>query len=109
MTRENHKGALLVMTDRFTFHTRLLMFSNRRIETVSKVIIKKLEQADYPMQVVTFDNDVGFADHTEVAEALNVDTFFARSYTSQDNGTVENRNGPDRSEGFTLKKMTLVW
>ncbi|MDP1973608.1 MAG: IS30 family transposase, partial [Sediminibacterium sp.] len=105
MMGKNHKGALLVMTDRATLHTSLHKLRNRRSETVSKVIIKKLEQAAYPMHTVTFDNDLGFANHTEVAEALNVDTYFTRPYTSQDKGTVENRIGQIRR--FFPKKTDL--
>jgi transposase, IS30 family len=105
MMGKNHKGALLVMTDRATLHTSLHKLSNRRSEIVSKAIIKKLEQADYPMHTVTFDNDLGFANHTAVAEALNVDTYFTRPYTSQDKGTVENRIGQIRR--FFPKKTDL--
>ncbi|WP_026751309.1 IS30 family transposase [Sediminibacterium sp. C3] len=105
MMGKNHKGALLVMTDRATLHTSLHKLSNRRSETVSKAIIKKLEQADYPIHTVTFDNDLGFANHNEVAEALNVDTYFTRPYTSQDKGTVENRIGQIRR--FFPKKTDL--
>jgi len=105
MMGKNHKGALLVMTDRATLHTSLHKLSNRRSETVSKAIIKKLEQADYHMHTVTFDNDLGFANHREVAEALNVDTYFTRPYTSQDKGTVENRIGQIRR--FFPKKTDL--
>lgn len=43
------------------------------------------------MHTVTFDNDLGFAIHNEVAEALNVDTYFTSPYASQDKGTFENR------------------
>jgi IS30 family transposase len=105
MMGKNHKGALLVMTDRATLHTSLHKLGNRRSETVSKAIIKKLEQADYPMHTVTFDNDLGFANHTEVAKALIVDTYFTRPYTSQDKGTVENRIGQIRR--FFPKKTDL--
>lgn len=105
MMGKNHKGALLVMTDRATLHTSLYKLRNRRSDIVSKAIIKKLVQADYPMHTVTFDNDLGFANHMDVAEALNVDTFFTRPYTSQDKGTVENRIGQIRR--FFPKKTDL--
>lgn len=57
------------------------------------------------MHTVTFDNDLGFANQTEVAEALNMDTYFTRPYTSQDKGTVENRIGQIRR--FFPKKTDL--
>lgn len=49
-------GAIEVdfMTNRATLHTSLHKLNNRRSEIVSKAIIKKLEQADYPMHTVTF-------------------------------------------------------
>jgi IS30 family transposase len=49
--------------------------------------------------------DKGFADHKNVAYALNVKTYFSRPYTSQDKGTVENRIGQLRR--FFPKKTDL--
>lgn len=42
---------------------------------------------------MTFDNDQAFRLHPKIAKELNVQTFFTRSYTSQDKGSIENRNG----------------
>jgi len=42
---------------------------------------------------MTFDNDKAFVEHELIAKALNVKTYFTRPYTSQDKGTIENRNG----------------
>jgi IS30 family transposase len=105
MMGKNHKGALLVMTDRATLHTRLHKLKNRHSSVVSKAIIQKLKQMQYPMHTITFDNDKGFADHMKVAEVLNVTTYFTRPYTSQDKGTVENRIGQIRR--FFPKKTDL--
>lgn len=93
------------MKDRAILHTSFHKRSNRSSETVSNAIIKNLEQVKYPMHNVTFDNDLGFANHREVAEALNVDTFFTRPYTSQDKRTAENRIGQLRR--FFPKKTDL--
>lgn len=105
MLGKNHKGALLVMTDRATLHTSLQKLEHRQSNEVSKAIIKKLKKVDYPMHTVTFDNDKGFADHMKVSDALNVNTYFTRPYTSQDKGTVENRIGQLRR--FFPKKTDL--
>jgi len=105
MMGKNHKGALLVMTDRATLHTSLHKLKNRQSGTVSKTIIKKLIQMNYPIHTITFDNDKGFADHVAVAKALNTNTYFTRPYTSQDKGTVENRIGQTRR--FFPKKTDL--
>jgi IS30 family transposase len=105
MLGKNHKGALLVMTDRATLHTSLQELEHRQSNEVSKAIIKKLKKVDYPMHTMTFDNDKGFADHMKVSDALNVNTYFTRPYTSQDKGTVENRIGQLRR--FFPKKTDL--
>ena len=105
MLGKNHKGALLVMTDRATLHTSLQKLEHRQSNEVSKAIIKKIKKVDYPMHTMTFDNDKGFADHMKVSDALNVNTYFTRPYTSQDKGTVENRIGQLRR--FFPKKTDL--
>jgi IS30 family transposase len=105
MLGKNHKGALLVMTDRAMLHTRLHKLTNRHSRAVSKAIIQKLSALNYPIHTITFDNDKGFADHMTVANTLNVKTYFTRPYTSQDKGTVENRIGQLRR--FFPKKTDL--
>jgi IS30 family transposase len=105
MVGKNHKGAILVLTDRTTLYTYLHKLKTRQSEEVSKVIIEKLKQFKHPLHTITFDNDKGFADHIKVAKELSVKTFFTRPYTSQDKGTVENRIGQIRR--FFPKKTDL--
>jgi IS30 family transposase len=93
MMSQNHKAALLFMSGRGTLQFRFHKNSNKRSETASKAIVKKLEQADYPLHTVTFEKDLKFANHIKIAEALNVDTYFTRPHTSQDKQSVENRIG----------------
>ena len=59
----------------------------------------------YKLHTLTFDNDKGFADHMDIADALKVKTYFTRPYTSQDKVTVENRIGQIRR--FFPKKTDL--
>ena len=105
MMGKNHKGAILVITDRATLHTKLHKLENRNSNTVSKTMIKSLLKSKHQIHTITFDNDKGFADHMTVAKALSADTYFTRPYTSQDKGTVENRIGQLRR--FFPKKTDL--
>jgi IS30 family transposase len=105
MMGKNHKGVILVLTDRATLHTGLYKLGCRKSDMVSKSIIKKLRKAGYPLHTITLDNDQGFADHMQVAKELNIKTYFTRPYTSQDKGTVENRIGQLRR--FFPKKTDL--
>ena len=105
MMGKNHRGALLVLTDRATLHTRLHKLKSRHSDAVAKAIIKKLGESLHSLHTVTFDNDKGFANHMDVACVLNVKTYFTRPFTSQDKGTVENRIGQLRR--FFPKKTDL--
>ena len=96
MIGKRHKGALLVVTDRATLHTKLHKLENRNKNKVSKTMIKSLLKSKHQIHTITFDNDKGFTNHMTVTKALNADTYFTRPYTSQDEVTVENRIGQVR-------------
>ena len=90
---KNHKGALLVMTDRASLYTRINKLNSKSSVGVFAAIIKKLSNPNYNLLTFTFDNDKAFVNHQEIGNELAVDTYFTRPYTSQDQGTVENRIG----------------
>jgi len=105
MMGKDHKGAILVTTDRASLFTRLTKLNNKSSKEVFKALIKRLAKTKYPLHTLTFDNDKAFSEHTGVAKKLKVDTYFTRPYTSQDKGTVENRIGVIRR--FIPKKSDL--
>lgn len=105
MMGKNHKGALLVMTDRASLHTRLHLLSGKESKEVTKGIIKCLGKNKYPLHTLTFDNDKAFSCHELIGNKIGVATYFTRPYTSQDKGTVENRIGVIRR--FFPKKTDL--
>ena len=45
------------------------------------------------LKTMTFGNDQALGLQQEIANELNIKTFFTRPYTSQNKGSVENRNG----------------
>ena len=65
------------------------------------------------LKTMTFDNDQALGLHQEIADELNIKTFFTRPNTSQNKGSVENRNGvirrfyPKKTEfkGVTVKDV----
>lgn len=105
MMGQNHKGALLVMTDRATLQTRLKKLKNKSSAEVMSGIVENLNRNNYFAHTLTFDNDKAFSCHMQVAKLMNVKTYFTRPYTSQDKGTVENRIGVIRR--FLSKKTNL--
>jgi IS30 family transposase len=89
---KNHKSALLVTTERSTLHSTITKLKGKDSATITKALIKKLKQYK-SIKTITFDNDQAFIKHEAIAQALGAKSYFTRPYTSQDKGTIENRNG----------------
>ena len=109
MMGKKHKGAILVMTDRATLHTKLLKLQNKESETVYEAAVKCLMKSNYPIRTLTFDNDKAFSGHENICDKLGAKSYFTRPYTSQDKGTVENRIGVLRRffpKGIDLTRVT---
>src|SRR5699024_5738748 len=92
MVGKAHKSALLVLTDRTTLLTKLKKVTSRKAGPMADHITSQLSGIPSGfIKTLTFDNDKAFAKHQEIASRLEADTYFTRTYTSQDKGTVENR------------------
>lgn len=89
---KNHKSALLVTIDRASLVTTINKVNGRDSLQVKNKIIQRLKRYQN-VKTITFDNDKAFALHQEIGKILNCKTYFTRPYTSQDKGTIENRNG----------------
>ena len=89
---KNHKGGLLVMPDRATLIRTIDKITSKKPKHIKRLISKIMKQNKH-LKTMTFDNDQAFGLHQEIANELNIKTFFTRPYTSQDAGSIENRNG----------------
>jgi IS30 family transposase len=83
-------GALLVLVERKTRRVFMIHVSDRSAEAVNALIGTLLAGA--PIRSITLDNDISFVKHEELSLLIAADVYFARPYTSQDKGSVENRN-----------------
>ena len=95
------------MTDRATLQTRLRKLKDKGSKEVSKAIKTLIRSNPFKTRTLTFDNDLAFSCHNEIAEEFSIKTYFTRPYTSQDKGTVENRIGVLRR--FFPKKTNLTF
>ena len=89
---KNHKSALLVTVDRSTLFTTIDKLEGKNAKAITAKIIQRMKKMP-PIKTMTFDNDQAFTYHEQIAKALSIKTYFTRPYTSQDKGTIENRNG----------------
>ncbi len=89
---KNHQGGLLVMLDRASLVTTIDKINSKKPKHIKKLILKRMTGNKH-LKTMTFDNGQAFGLHQQIANELNIKTFFTRPYTSQDKGSVENRNG----------------
>jgi IS30 family transposase len=89
---KNHQPGLLVTLDRATLITTIDKIKSKKAKYIKRLLMKRLA-GNKNLKTITFDNDQAFGLHYEIAAELNVKTYFTRPYTSQDKGSIENRNG----------------
>jgi len=106
MMGKRNKGALIVMTDRSTLWTRIRKVESKESVLVTSGICNALRKHKSWLKTFTFDNDVAFSMHQKIEKELGIKAYFARPYTSQDKGTVENRIGVIRR--FFPKRTDLL-
>ena len=66
--------------------------NGKNSDVITQKIIDRLKK--FPtIKTMTSDNDQAFSQHEKIEKALKIKKYFTRPYTSQDKGTIENRNG----------------
>ena len=109
---KNHQSALLVTVDRSTLLTTINKLEGKSATPITRKLIARMKKLP-KLKTMTFDNDQAFAQHQKIAKALSLKTYFTRPYTSQDKGTIENRNGvirlffPKKSDFTTITNKEI--
>ena len=105
------KDALLVLVERKTRMPFLVRTTDRSAAHVNTLIERAL--SGVPVKSITLDNDISFVKHEELSDLVHATVYFCHPYTSQDKGTVENRNGrirefiPKRTDISTVSDETI--
>ena len=79
---KNHKGALLTINDRATGMLKMGYVESKEAAIVQAKAVELLADWKALLHTVTTDNGKEFAYHKKVAEALEVDCYFAKPYHS---------------------------
>ncbi len=82
---------LLTYVDRKTRYTVIDLLENHEKETVRNQTIKSLKNIN--IKSITYDNGKEFNDYELIEKGLNINVYFADTYSSQQRGTNENTNG----------------
>ena len=90
---KNHQYALVTAVERKTKFTCMSKVEKRSAELVTKALVKMLHPFKEQVHTITVDNGKEFANHKEIAKALETDVYFAHPYCSWERGLNENTNG----------------
>jgi IS30 family transposase len=86
-------GAIVSTVDRKSRITRLGKVETKSSPEVTSKLGEMLEPERDQVKSITFDRGKEFAGHQDLAEYLEIQTFFANAYSSWERGTNENTNG----------------
>lgn len=104
MIGTRHRSAILVCLDRTSLMLKLRKLKSKESAEVHRTLLRAYRGEAW-VKTMTFDNDSAFMLHHKTRDALSINTYFTRPYTSQDKGGVENRIGVLRR--FLPKKTDL--
>lgn len=106
---KGHKGALLTLVERKTLFTVIVPLTGKNAEQLKQAVIEVLTPLKERVLTVTYDNGKEFAEHEQMAKALEADIYFAHPYASWERGINENTNGLIRQyfpKGTDLRDVT---
>lgn len=106
---KGHKGVLVTLSERVSKLNLIAHVPSKHADGVTEAIIAMLEPYRGELHTITFDNGKEFAYHEQIAQALDVETYFAHPYHSWERGLNENHNGLIRQylpKGQALDKVT---
>lgn len=89
---KNHQSGLLVTIDRITLITTIDKMKSKNPKHIEMLLINRMSGNKF-ITTITFHNDQAFGLHHEIANKLEVKTYFTRPYTSRAKGSIESRNG----------------
>lgn len=106
---KNHKEALVTLVDRYSKFSLIAKVPNKSANNVAKVIMQMLTPFKAHLHTLTFDNGKEFAYHSQIAEHLAVNVYFAHPYHSWERGLNEHTNGLVRQyfkKGSSIEEIT---
>lgn len=106
---KGHNQAILTINDRASGVLKMTKVKSKEADVVSLAMNSLLENWKPYLHTITSDNGKEFAGHQEVAQAIEIDYYFARPYHSWERGSNENLNGLIRqyfTKGSDFRSIT---
>ena len=90
---KGHKQAIVSLTERKSRLALIAKVEQKTADQVATEIIRLLKPYADIVHTLTSDNGKEFAQHKNIAKALNAEFYFAHPYSSWERGANENMNG----------------
>lgn len=90
---KNHKNFIITVVERVSKYTLTTFSEYKDSDSILRAVVKLLYPLKAVVHTITSDNGKEFADHEEIAKALETKFFFADPYASWQRGLNENTNG----------------
>jgi len=110
---KQQKHALLTLTERKSRFTLMGKVPRRTAHAVRRQVCKLLLPVKDKVRTLTSDHGKEFAEHELIAEALQLNFYFAHPYAAWERGTNENTNGllrqyfPKKSDFKTISNKKI--
>lgn len=110
---KGHRQAIVSLTERKSRYTLIRKVKRKTAESVASAIIHLLKPLAHHVKTLTSDNGKEFADHKNIAQAIEADFYFAHPYASWERGLNENTNGlirqyfPKNSDFTTITQKQI--
>jgi IS30 family transposase len=89
---KNHKPVMVSLTEPKSRFTLLRKLPQRTAQAVRKQTVRLLLPVSDKVQTLTSDHGKEFACHQQIAQALQLQFYFAHPYAAWERGTNENTN-----------------
>ena len=112
---KGRKRYLVTLVERKSRFTLFAKVESKHAQVVADAIVDLLAPYREQTHTITFDNGKEFADHEQMADALEADIYFAHPYASWERGTNENTNGllrqyfPKSSDFSDATEPKVAW
>lgn len=90
---KDHKGAIITINDRATGMLKMKKTNGKDAKDLATNVAEMLKDWKPFLFTITADNGKEFAEHKLIAQALNIQFYFAKPYHSWERGSNENLNG----------------
>ena len=112
---KDNKGAILTINDRAKGILKMVELLGKNATQLALATIETLKKWKSCLHTITTDNGKEFAQHQMIADALDIEFFFAKPYQSWQRGSNENLNGlirqyiPKKTDFNTISEEFVKW